>query len=218
MNIHDLVLLENQNDLEQLQWFVSFLREKWDSLANQRYDAVETNKEIRLLSGKEIEHLQVEIEGLRPDLKIHPLSMLQTRLRRLYKMLAFLEMSEAWHSPVCNLSLPIDDLSALSRIPGYNDYERGFVTGALSYEHNFSSYYPKAGITKSLLFSCGMGAIQTVLQQLVTPGMTLVVGKGIYHETKYLLSSMKGVINLVPIDDSITNPELGYAEQRRKLS
>ncbi|MDJ0841410.1 MAG: PLP-dependent transferase [Acidobacteriota bacterium] len=117
------------------------------------------------------------------------LSAAEPYLRRLYKQTAAARIEPEWHSAAMNIDRNSRDLSPLRVIPGYNDYQRGWVTHALDYARAFEQRFFRdlQGERRCFLFSSGMGAIQTLLGFL-GGNHVLTMGRRTYYETRELLS------------------------------
>jgi len=179
-----------EEDAQELQWHLNHLR---DRSARQK-ERILLGAPRRLLRA-----LDREIESLsrRVAANNHPQSPLlaeERHVRELYRYLACAETSESWHSPPLNITLPLESLLPLSIIPGYNDYERGFVAYSKQFADWFcDSYYGNlAGAKKSLLFSSGMGAIQTLLQTISNSNTAIVMGRRVYYETRGMVFNNGG--------------------------
>lgn len=140
----------------------------------------------------------------------------EDRLRSLHKLLAWLETSPSWHSPGLDVEPGLHDLSPLTIIPGFNDYERGLVSRGRSFERWLETDF-FAGVPdhkRCLLFSSGMGAIQTALQQAGGRGRSLLLGRRVYYETRELLARAHGGSfgEIIALDEANADP--GYLEDR----
>jgi cystathionine beta-lyase/cystathionine gamma-synthase len=139
------------------------------------------------------------------------LSVTQSLLRPLYRQIGAAEIANEWHSPTASLSFPIESLSPLSVVSGYNDYQRGYLVAARQLEEHLASHYQGSprNWRRALLFTSGMGAIQTALQFLLTSRNRLVLGRRIYYETQDLLSFFGPELRNVTrwVDESFVDAE-----------
>ncbi|HSK02539.1 MAG TPA: PLP-dependent transferase, partial [Kofleriaceae bacterium] len=131
-----------------------------------------------------------------------PLVRHQGGLRQLYQALALLETAPDWHSSPGSLEPPIRDLTPLSHVPGFNDYQRGFLPWLGAHEQHFLRTSQPALAGRALLCSSGMGAIQTVLQLVLARARRLLLGRRTYYETQTLLALGGTRARLRPLDEA----------------
>ncbi|HEU4533754.1 MAG TPA: hypothetical protein VFS00_06535, partial [Polyangiaceae bacterium] len=136
-----------------------------------------------------------------------PLVRHQGALRQLYQALALLETSPDWHSSPGSLSHPVRELTPLSHVPGYNDYQRGFLPWLCDHERHFLGASQPQLAGRALLFSSGMGAIQTALQFVMARAKRLLLGKRTYYETQTLLALAGARERLLPLDEAESGVE-----------
>ena len=193
-----------EGDAEELLWHARSLGERLRALSPQPAHASALASEIEALSAAAAERAW---EGERP------LVRQQARLRGLYKALAALESAPDWHSAPGSLSRPLEDLSPLSFLPGFNDYQRGYLPSLLSAERRLAEAArgPGGPPGRALLFSCGMGAIQTALQLWLGRGLRLLLGRRVYYETQTLLlhasADPASRPKITPLDEGERRPE-----------
>ena len=193
-----------EGDAEELRWHARGLGEWLQALSAPPAHAPALAAEIEALSAAAAERAW---QGERPLVRE------QARVRGLYKALAALESAPDWHSAPGSLSRPIDDLSPLSFLPGFNDYQRGYLPSLLPVEQRLEQAARGAGGPRgrALLFSSGMGAIQTALQLLLGRGLRLLLGRRVYYETRTLLLYASGASasrpKIAPLDEGERRPE-----------
>jgi hypothetical protein len=175
-------------ELEELRWHLGHLEARLAALPPA---PGRTMAGVEALARSEVASLRAHHEN-EPDAAPEGLLVRgQERLRGLYKLVAMLESAGDWHSPQASLARPVDDLSPLTVVAGYNDYQRGYLPWVRSHEDHLgaTSLGGCALEGQTLLFSSGMGAIQSVLQLLfgLSGRPRLLLGRRVYYETQELL-------------------------------
>jgi len=154
-----------------------------------------------------------------PDAPFEPgaaplLARHQDALRALYQAVALLEIAPDWHSAPGSLVAPTRDLTPLSHLPGYNDYQRGYLPWLAHHEDHFRRASQPALPGRALLFSSGMGAIQTALQHVLGRARRLLLGKRVYYETQTLLALGGVRERLLQLDEAEASVEVIAARIR----
>ncbi|MEW6734912.1 MAG: PLP-dependent transferase [Acidobacteriota bacterium] len=213
MNINKQSDQDKQEDAEELYWHLNHINDRLKSLKQYLADKIPAT--LLVLLQDQLAELNQSLVVLEDSAR-SPLLIYENRVRSLYKQLALAETIESWHSPRLNVTFPLEDLSPLTIIPGYNDYERGFVAYSKQFADWFShTYYGNLASTKkSLLFSSGMGAIQTTLQALAHRDSTLVLGQRCYYEMRGLVLQRGGDLfrTIYLLDEA--NQDEGYFKEQ----
>jgi cystathionine beta-lyase/cystathionine gamma-synthase len=189
---------EFDEDVVEVQWHINHLRERLCGLGKRS----PLRDQARLMEGRltRIESHLARSRGGDGLLQRHECS-----LRALYRTSALLQTGAEWHSPPGSLVHPIQDLTALSVLEGYNDYQRGYVEQLREVEEHLAAQLslPADVKRRTLVFSSGMGAIHTALQLLLGQGARLLVGRRVYYETQALLEQWFHCCRpqLMPLDE-----------------